>query len=396
MGKRKFLFIGFGTVIEHLENVLFGLYAPLLAVYFFNPVNRDQSWLIGLMSFSLYFLVRPLGAVIFGRIGDNYGRKSALVASIGLMTLGTLGIGLTPSYESMGVAASFLFLSLRLVQGLSVGGEYSTAMTYVFESTSKNRQTFYGSLLIASTHVGGMIAASLAYTHPTNFKTVFVILGLMGLTLFGMRLSLTGSPNEEAVFQEPVKPQKSVAYLRIFLLSMALIFLFYTVTIYFNKIYSVQFALSNQQTYLINFYLLATWALLTPLVGYLIDLRKLDPNRVMRLSCYFSMTVGLPLLFVAARYPHFYLFLLAQIALTIAHILFCAPTPVIICRFFKFDKRNTHVGLSYGIGTSIAALLLPLNDYFYNIYRIDGVIALLFIFILLGFFSTFPLSSSHE
>lgn len=396
MNKQNLLYTGAGTIIEHLDNIIFALYAPILSSYFFNPSNQQEAWLIGMILFSVYFLVRPLGALLFGWIGDKYGRKQALTYSIALMTTATLGIGLAPSYESAGAMSSAILIFLRLLQGLSVGGEYGTAMTFIFEHTAENRKIFYGTILIASTHVGGMIAASMAYSEPENFKKIFLILGIVGLILFIMRANFTKNKTFSELNSPVYSPGKGNSYLRIILLSTALMFSFYTTTIYFNKILLSKFELARKDTYLINFYLLTIWTFVTPLVGYIIDLKKINRLKIMRVGCCISVVLGFPLLSLANTLNNLSIFLLAQIILTFSNILFCAPSPAIICSFFQINKRNTHVALSYALGSSVAAIILPINDIFYNSFEINGIIFISLFFILFGFLSTFSLRYKNE
>lgn len=398
MQRRNLFYISLGTILEHLDNIIFGLYAPILGAYFFFTSSQTESWLLGLLAFSLYFLVRPLGAFLFGYIGDNFGRKNAFFLSLSLMAIATFGLGCAPSYKALGFTATFIFLLLRILQGISVGGEYGTAMTYIFESAPTNRQTFYGSLLVASTHVGGMLAACIAYIYPQNFQTVFKFLGIMGFLLVLLRLFLfdPSKPlNNHAKNSQRLVYKKAGSYLRISTLSLSLVFIFYTTTIYFNKIILEQYGLSQKNIYLINLYLLTFWVIATPLVGYLGDKKQISMTKIMRLGSSIAMFFGLPFLFIVLYSKNLIFFLIAQSILTISHIFYCAPSPKWICSFFEPNSRNTHVSLSYALGSSAGALLIPLlNNFSYQKFGFIGIIANLLVFVILGYLAT--LSSRQQ
>ena len=174
------LYLLSGVVLEHADNILFGLFAMDIIQTFFAK-NTEKAALFSFAAFALYFFVRPIGALIFGLIGDKIGRSAALLSSMGLMSVATLGVGLLPSFSSIGIVATVLFLSFRAMQGISVGGEYSSAMTYSFEVSPPDRKNFYGSMIISATHFGGVIAAMMVMVYSQNFRISFILFGLVGV-----------------------------------------------------------------------------------------------------------------------------------------------------------------------------------------------------------------------
>ncbi|MBW7950909.1 MAG: MFS transporter, partial [Pseudorhodoplanes sp.] len=122
-----------GTVFEWYDFYLYGLLALYISSHFFSGVNETTGFILALAAFAAGFAVRPFGAIFFGRIGDIVGRKNTFLVTMGIMGLSTFAVGLLPSYASIGVAAPFILVALRLLQGLALGGEYGGAAIYVAE-----------------------------------------------------------------------------------------------------------------------------------------------------------------------------------------------------------------------------------------------------------------------
>ena len=122
-----------GTVFEWYDFYLYATLAPFFAGLFFPPGNDTAALLSAFATYAAGFLVRPFGALVFGRIGDLVGRKYTFLVTIVVMGASTFAVGLLPSYASIGFVAPLLLVSLRLLQGLALGGEYGGAATYVAE-----------------------------------------------------------------------------------------------------------------------------------------------------------------------------------------------------------------------------------------------------------------------
>ena len=118
-----------GTVIEWYDFYLYGSLAAIITVQFFSGVNETTGYIFALLAFAAGFAVRPFGAIVFGRLGDLWGRKNTFLVTMLLMGLSTFSVGLLPGYDQIGVAAPILLIVMRLVQGLALGGEYGGAAT---------------------------------------------------------------------------------------------------------------------------------------------------------------------------------------------------------------------------------------------------------------------------
>src|SRR5262249_24317199 len=136
-----------GTLIEFYDFVTFGSLTAVISPLFYPPGNASFAYFAYLATFAIGFVVRPFGALFFGRIGDLIGRKYAFLLTLMIMGSGTALIGLLPTYASIGIAAPIVLLLIRVFQGLAVGGEYGGAAVYVAEHAPDHRRGFYTSFI---------------------------------------------------------------------------------------------------------------------------------------------------------------------------------------------------------------------------------------------------------
>lgn len=153
-----------GTLIEWYDFYIFGSLATIIAERFFPANNPTAAYLSTLAIFATGFIVRPFGAIVFGRIGDKVGRKYTFLITLLLMGLSTFAIGLVPDYKQIGIFAPLLVLLLRLVQGLALGGEYGGAAIYVAEHSPENRRGYFTSFIQTTASFGLFISIAVILT----------------------------------------------------------------------------------------------------------------------------------------------------------------------------------------------------------------------------------------
>jgi len=173
--KRVIFASSLGTVFEWYDFYLAGSLAAFISKSFFSGVNPTAGFIFTLLGFAAGFAVRPFGALVFGRLGDLVGRKYTFLITIVIMGLSTCVVGFLPGYASIGIAAPVIFIAMRLLQGLALGGEYGGAATYVAEHAPANRRGFYTSWIQTTATLG-------------LFLSLLVILGVrtwMGEESFG-------------------------------------------------------------------------------------------------------------------------------------------------------------------------------------------------------------------
>ncbi|CAB3757774.1 MFS transporter [Paraburkholderia humisilvae] len=173
--KRVIFASSLGTVFEWYDFYLAGSLAVFISKSFFSGVNPTAGFIFTLLGFAAGFAVRPFGALVFGRLGDLVGRKYTFLITIVIMGLSTCVVGFLPGFASIGIAAPVIFIAMRLLQGLALGGEYGGAATYVAEHAPANRRGFYTSWIQTTATLG-------------LFLSLLVILGVrttMGEDAFG-------------------------------------------------------------------------------------------------------------------------------------------------------------------------------------------------------------------
>ena len=157
--ERKVIFASsLGTVFEWYDFYIYGTLGVFLAKYFFSNVPPNVAFIFTLLAFAAGFAVRPLGALVFGRIGDIVGRKYTFLVTMTLMGVGTFFIGVLPSYAQWGIAAPIVLIALRLVQGLALGGEYGGAAIYVAEHAPPGKRGYYTSWIQTTATLGLFMA----------------------------------------------------------------------------------------------------------------------------------------------------------------------------------------------------------------------------------------------
>ncbi|MDR7094223.1 MFS transporter [Hydrogenophaga laconesensis] len=207
--ERKVIFASsLGTVFEWYDFYLYGSLAAIIARQFFSGLDPTSAYIFALLAFAAGFLVRPFGAIVFGRLGDMIGRKYTFLVTILLMGASTFIVGLLPSYASIGLAAPIILIVLRMLQGLALGGEYGGAATYVAEHAPHGKRGAYTAWIQTTATMG-------------LFLSLLVILGvrtamgdkefgewgwripfLVSILLLGISVWIRLSLNESPAFQK--------------------------------------------------------------------------------------------------------------------------------------------------------------------------------------------------
>jgi MFS family permease len=203
--ERKVIFASsLGTVFEWYDFYLYGSLAPIIAKQFFAGVDPQSAFIFALLAFAAGFIVRPFGAIFFGRLGDMIGRKYTFLVTILIMGLSTFIVGMLPGYASIGVAAPVILIALRLLQGLALGGEYGGAATYVAEHSPHGKRGAYTSWIQTTATLGLFLSLLVILgVRTTTGEAAFAdwawripFLGsifLLGVSVW-IRLSLSESP----------------------------------------------------------------------------------------------------------------------------------------------------------------------------------------------------------
>ena len=197
-----------GTVFEWYDFYLYGSLAAIIAKQFFSGLDSGSAFIFALLAFAAGFIVRPFGALVFGRLGDMIGRKYTFLVTIVIMGLSTFIVGLLPSYASIGVAAPVILIALRMLQGLALGGEYGGAATYVAEHAPHHKRGAYTSWIQTTATLGLFLSLMVILgVRKTIGEVAFADWGwripfIVSILLLAVSVYIRLSMNESPAFQK--------------------------------------------------------------------------------------------------------------------------------------------------------------------------------------------------
>lgn len=356
----SFLIIALGVSFEYFDLMIFNLLTSSLVEEFVGASDPTLKMLFAYIGYAIAFLFRPLGAFFFGCIGDLYGRKTALVSSMCLMSTATIALAFIPGVKMLGLASTLLFLLCRITQGLAVGGEYGTAMTYAYELNPKFR-TFFGACVISSTHFGGMSASFLASQFVDNIRIPFLIGGVLGffLLLFRSFMKESFTPATTKVSEVATKSLKNKkAILSALLVASTMVLVFYGSLIYLNERVHFDFGISRAEIFQANTFLLGLWIILPPFFGYIADKLAVSYLKLMRIGA-LGVFFSTPLLGIALMSLSYTALLSAQLLTHLFLMVFALCTPHFFGDLFAKEARNTAISTTYSVGSSFTSALAP-------------------------------------
>lgn len=356
----SFLIMNAGVAFEHFDMMLVSLLASSLVEEFMGTDNPSLKLLYAYIGYAVAFLFRPLGAFCFGCIGDLYGRKTSLISSMCLMSLATFALAFIPNAQLLGFVSTLLFFFCRIAQGLAVGGEYGTAMTYAYELNSQYR-TFYGACVVSSTHVGGVLASFLASHFVDNIRVTFIIGGLLGFFLLLFRSLIKENhvisvKNVSEVTKKSIENKKGI--LDALLVASMLVLVFYGSLIYFNEIIHQDLGVSRKEIFQDNTLLLSLWILIPPCFGYFVDRLSIFYKKVMRFSA-IGVFLSAPLLGLALEFSSYPFIVATQLLMHLFLMGFALCTPRFFGDLFVGAARNTAISTTYSLGASFTSALAP-------------------------------------
>ena len=239
-----------GNIVEWFDFALYGNFIVLFGTLFF-PADAGYANVAGFLVFSIGFICRPLGGILFGHIGDTIGRKTALTISVLLMSSLTFVIALLPTYQQVGILAPIILFTARIIQGLSLGGEYGGAVTLMAELAPKNRKTLYSSIALSTASIGVLLGTTTVYIlsiciteeqmNSFGWRIPFVIGGLMGLFGLYMRTHMSESPefDEENTANKEKNQFREIPFMSLISSNKTGIILGLGITLFNQSIYTI-------------------------------------------------------------------------------------------------------------------------------------------------------------
>lgn len=358
-----------GNLVEWYDWYAYSAFALYFSASFFPEGNKTAQLLNTAGIFALGFLMRPIGGWLFGRIADKVGRKQSMTLSVLLMSFGSMLIAFIPTYQSVGIIAPIMLLIARLLQGLSVGGEYGVSATYLSEMATRNRRGFYSSFQYV-TLIGGQLFAlgiqlilqkwlSDEQLHDWGWRIPFVIGAILSLVALYLRSTLyetqafeaqkNKSEERKGTIKELLKHPK--ALLTVVGLTLGGTLAFYTYTTYMQKFLVNTVNLSKAESTQISFISMLIFAVIQPVFGALSD--RIGRRPLLISFGVLGTVCTVPLLtslsHTTSPYSAFFLLLAGLIIVSG----YTSINAIVKAELFPAEVRALGVGLPYALTVAI-------------------------------------------
>ncbi len=371
--KKKMYFAGLiGEIMEWFDFTVYGFFALIIAVNFFPSENHFVSVVATFAAFAIGFLMRPLGGLFFGYIGDKYGRKKVLTTSMFLMAIPSLIIAITPTFSTIGIFAPLILILMRMLQGLSVGGEHTGSVIYLTELSSREDRAFSAAVPFIGTILGVLLGSLIGVTIFSIFSHNSIVEWAWRIPFFlGVLVAIVGmiirkylpesyTPDEEKQEAMPIAEvfkNHLSSFIKVFFLNITFAVGFYTVFIY-NPIWMQKFLhVSKSYSLEIN-----SISLIFAIIAML--LASYFSNKVGRKPILLLSTAGLTLF----SYPLYELMLsdviehalIGQASFAILIGMFMGVIGVVMVELFKKSIRMSAVGVAFNLSFAVFGGTAPM------------------------------------
>jgi MHS family proline/betaine transporter-like MFS transporter len=370
MNKRKLVLTsGVANTFEWYDYALFGHFAPIIGQKFFPESDPSAALLQAFLVFAIGYLMRPIGGIFFGIIGDRFGRRSALSLSVMCMAIPTAAIGFLPTYETWGIASTISMIVFRMLQGLSMGGALTGSISFVIEHSEKNKRGLYGSVSMMSICMGILLGSVVANLVKGSFSAeqfdlwAWRLPFIMGVLVFFVGIYIKNNTEETPLFEEAKyrgevvrNPLKTVFKNHWFdMIISVLINATGSIIFYLEAIYLISYLKinrgfpENDVSFLVNFcYVLMIFV--TLFAGWLSD--KIGRRKIFVCNLIFIIAVS-PFLLNVMETGDFALVVIAQIVIAIMAAMYIGPEPALQAELYPTAVRNTALSVSYNTATSV-------------------------------------------
>lgn len=362
-----------GNALEWYDYALYAQFAYIIGLKFL-----PKTEFVEIITFALFaagFFVRPVGGILFGQIGDRFGRRAALVIGIMMMAIPTAGIGLLPSYESIGVIAPITLAIIRLVQGFSLGGEFSGCIAYIVEHSPDDKRGLAGSASFVSMCIGMLLGVGVANAFSYALSEEDLLSwGWRVPFIFGLVIGLVGLYIRSHLAESPIyKAAKEGGYLsrtplrETFtkhwrqLLMAIIIYInvtapFYTTTV-FMKYFMYNLGYTEQQGSVVCAIILVTMTIVFPISAYVSD--KIGRKPVIIFGT-ILLILGIYPIFVALASMNYVFAIVSQIIFAAIIGIYMGPVPTLLVELFPTRVRFTGVAISYNLSAAIFGGTTPM------------------------------------
>lgn len=358
-----------GNLIEWYDWYVYSAFAVYFSAEFFPKGDPTSQLLNTAAIFAVGFLMRPIGSLLMGRYADRHGRRAALTLSITVMAGGSLIIACTPSYESIGIMAPIILVLARLLQGLSLGGEYGTSATYLSEMASSGRRGFYSSFQYVTLVAGQMVALGVQIvlqqllSEPDmkawGWRIPFIIGAMGAVAVLWLRRTMDESEQFSNIKSQKRESAGTVralmkhpkAVLTVVGLTLGGTVAFYTYTTYLQKFMVNTVGLPKEVVSWINFVALLIFVVLQPIAGLLSD--KIGRRPLLMAFGILGTSLTAPIFFFMEKTTEpIVAFLLMMVGLIIVTG-YTSINAIVKAELFPTEIRALGVGLPYALTVAI-------------------------------------------
>jgi len=367
-----------GNVLEWYDFAVYAFVAGIIAKKFFPQTDEVTALLSAFLAYGLGFVARPLGGIVIGRLGDTQGRKAALMLTIFMMAVGTVMIGVMPTYAAIGIAAPLLLVFARLMQGFSAGGEWGGSTTFIVEWAPKGRRGWYGSFQQTSVVAGLLLGSGVAALFNTvltqgqmsdwGWRVPFLLGGILGPVGLYMRRTITETPAYKSAVRatsDTTRERGLGLSARAFGFTIVWTVCFYVLLNYMPTYTQKYLQLSPSAALWANTIGLCVLLLCIPFMGRLSD--RLGRKPLLIACC---------VAFVILPYPVFNYLLsgigygelvAVQILFAVLISMFSGPGPAAIAEIFPTRSRSTWMTSGYALAVALFGGFAP----FISVWLID-------------------------
>lgn len=364
-----------GNALEWYDFALYGYFATTIGTLFFPKFSVFASLMATFGIFAAGFIMRPLGGLVFGHIGDKIGRKKALLWSIYLMAIPTTLIGLLPTYEQIGWLAPLLLTLIRLAQGLSMGGEFTGSMIFVVEHAGQHNRGIYGSWVVFSLLLGILVGSATA-TFTCYFLSedqllswgwrIPFLLSIVGGFVGSAMRRMIKEPQQFAKAKEQHKESstpivelfkyhsKTIMY--VVTLELTLSIGFYLIVTFMNNFLTALLNFDMVTSLLMTTISMVAMGISIPISGWISD--KIGRKPVLLFAALAFMLFAYPLFRALEGTPTMALF--SQIVLSFLMGIFFAPIPATLVELFPMKVRYSGLAISHSISMAVFGGSAPL------------------------------------
>lgn len=360
-----------GTALQWYDFALFGYFAPIIAQTYFPSDNNFASLLSTFSIFAIGYLAAPLGSILFGTIGDRFGRKRALTISILAMAIPTSLISITPGYKHIGFLAPLLITFLRVIQGFVASSEFTSSAIFLVEHATPKNRAFYG-CLTSCAYSSGMILAGLAASFFTaefmpqwGWRVGFGLAIVAGILIFFLRKHVAESPgfNSDAVTQKNQLPilsaikENPLAIIGILGLSWLVSIMTFGTYVFAATYLNMYLSVSLSTATLIITMSLVVDAVLEPFIAILAD--RVGYKRIIVFGMYLFLLLSFPIFYLIST-GNIILISLGMISLSILIAITYAPLNAYMVLLFPREYRCSGFSVAFNTGISIFGGTAPL------------------------------------